>query len=72
MTENEFVEYIFLSLREKGIKPLFWYEEYLRHLWNREFYNVGRRNGKTVMLREIKAAYNIIEEHYKKDFLEKE
>jgi hypothetical protein len=33
---------------------------------------MGRRNGKMVILREVKAARNIIEEHYRKDFLEKE
>lgn len=72
MSEDEFVEYIFSNLRAKDIKPLFWYEEYLRHLWNREFiYSVGRRNGKTVILREVKDACNIIEEHYRKDFSEK-
>lgn len=73
MTEDEFVEYIFSKLYAIGIKPLSWYEEYLRRLWNREIiYSVGRRNGKTVILREVKAARNIIEEHYRKDFPEKE
>jgi len=73
MNEDEFVEYIFSNLRAKDIKPLFWYEEFLRRLWNREFICcMGRRNGKTVILREVKAARNIIEEHYRKDFPEKE
>ena len=72
MSEDEFVKYIFSNLYAKDIKPLSWYEEYLRHLWNREFiYCVGRRNGKTVILKEVEAARNIIEEHYKNDFPER-
>ena len=73
MTEDEFVNYIFSNLRAKGIEPLDWYEETLRMIWRG--YNIifaGRRNGKTVLIRELNDARDIIEKHYAEYFPEKE
>lgn len=73
MTEDEFVEYIFSNLRAKGIKPLDWYEDTLRRIWRGYAVYIGNhRQGKMVLLKELDAARDIIEEHYRKDFPEKE
>ena len=72
MTEDEFVEYIFSNLRAKSIEPLGWYEEVLRMIWRG--YDVclyGRRNGKMVLIRELRAARDIIEKHRAEYFPEK-
>lgn len=72
MTEDEFVEYIFSNLRAKGIEPLDWYEETLRLIWRGyDIYFSGRSNRKTVLIREINAARDIIEKHYAEYFSEK-
>lgn len=73
MTEDEFVEYIFSDLRAKGFEPLDWYEEVLRMIWRGyDVYFSGRRNGKTVLIRELNAARDLIEKHYAEYFPEKE
>lgn len=73
MNEDEFIEYIFSNLRAKGIEPLDWYEETLRLIWRGyEVTLSGRRNGKTVLIRELNAARDLIEKHYAEYFPEKE
>lgn len=72
MTEDEFVEYIFSNIRAKGIEPLDWYEETLRMIWRGyDIYFTGRRNGKTVLIRELNAARDLIEKHHAEYFSEK-
>lgn len=72
MTEDEFVNYIFSNLRAKGIEPLDWYEETLRMIWRGyDVYFSGRRNGKTVLIRELNAARDLIEKHRVEYFSEK-
>ena len=73
MTEDEFVEYIFSNFRAKGIEPLDWYEETLRLIWRGyDVYFSGRRNGKTVLIRELNAARGLIEKHRAEYFPGKE
>lgn len=72
MTEDEFVEYIFSSLRAKGIEPLSWYDETLRMIWRGyDVHFTGRRNGKTVLLRELHAARDLIIKHRTEYFSKK-
>lgn len=73
MSEDEFVELIFSNLRTKGIEPLDWYEETLRLIWRGyDIYFSGRRNGKTVLIRELNDARDIIKKHRAEYFPEKE
>ena len=69
MTEDEFVEYIFSNLRAKGIEPLGWYKETLRLIWRGyDVYFTGRRSGKTVLIRELNDARDLIEKHREEYF----
>ena len=73
MTEDEFVEYIFSSLRAKGMEPLLWYEDTLRYIWRGYTVYIGcRRHGKTALLNELDAARDILDKHRTEHFPEKE
>ena len=73
MTEDEFVEYIFSNLRSKSIEPLSWYEDTLRHIWRGYAIYIGcHRQGKTVLLKELDAARDILDKHRTEHFSEKE